>query len=128
MQLQVAAVQLQQYQAGLELAARQYTESLQNRMREVENMEFVNQQEATQQMRLFEENISREAWSQLQKNNEEMQAYTHRYESYIQYEQGEVARYKNHAELLDQQSKSYNQELRQVEHVLAVNKDKVVHT
>jgi hypothetical protein len=64
----------------------------------------------------------------LQKNNEEMQVYTHRCESYIQYEQGEVARYKNHAELLDQQSKRYDQELRQAEHVLAVNRDKVVNT
>jgi hypothetical protein len=57
-----------------------------------------------------------------------MQAYTHRCESYIQHEQGEVVRYKNHAELFDRQSKDYDRELRQAEHVLALNKDKVVHT
>jgi hypothetical protein len=128
MQLQMAANQLQQYRDGLDLAARQYTESMQNQMREVENMEFVNRQEAIQQVRNFEENLSREAGAQWQKNNEEMQAYTHRCESYVQHEQGEVARYRSHAELLDQQSKRVDQEFRQAEHVLAVNKDKVAHT
>jgi hypothetical protein len=53
LQLEMVANQLQQYRDGLDLAARQYTENMQNSMREVENMEFVNQQEATQQMRLF---------------------------------------------------------------------------
>ena len=61
MQLQMAAVQLQQYQAGLEQAAHQHGETLRAKMREVENMEYATQQEAVQQVRLFEENISREA-------------------------------------------------------------------
>ena len=54
--------------------------------------------------------------------------HTHRCESYIQYEQGEVVKYKNHAELLDRQSKDHDQELRQVAHVSALNKEKVVRT
>ena len=104
MQLEMVANQLQQYRDGLDLAARQYTENMQHPMREVENMEFVNRQEAIQQVRNFEENLSREAGAQWQKNNEEIQAYTHRCEFYVKYEQGEAIKYRNHAEMLDQQS------------------------
>jgi hypothetical protein len=128
LQLHVAANQLQQYRDGLELSARQYTESMQNQMREVENMEYLNRQEAIQQVRNFEENLSREAGAQWQRNHEEMQIYTHRCERYVQYEQGEMNKCRSHAEALEQQSRRFDQELRQAEHVLAVNKDKVINT
>ena len=113
MQLQMAAVQLQQYQAGLEQAAHQHGETLRAKMREVENMEYATQQEAVQHVRLFEENISREAWGHVQRNNEEMQAYTNRCESYVQYELGELQKYKSHAELVDRKAKDSDLELRQ---------------